>query len=128
MKGFLQRELDTFLKNDVFSIAFLDPAWKEQEVQEAIKNNVLKASAIRDIALVVIDFMSEMEEFQKRLFEKKKFVVESHYCMTLDRIPEGVYDEVVQYILTDKDKKQIKLVQLIILFYQYHKILVIQIL
>lgn len=108
LKGFLQRELDSFLKNDVFSIAFLDPAWKEQEVQEAIKNNVLKASAIRDIALVVIDFMSELEEFQKRLFEKKKFVVESHYCMTLDRIPESVYDEVVQYILTDKDKKQIQ--------------------
>lgn len=108
LKGFLQRELDTFLKNDVFSIAFLDPAWKEQEVQEAIKNNVLKASAIRDIAMVVIDFMSELEEFQKRLFEKKKFVVESHYCMTLDRIPESVYDEVVQYILTDKDKKQIQ--------------------
>jgi adenine-specific DNA-methyltransferase len=108
LKGFLQRELDTFLKNDVFSIAFLDPAWKEQEVQEAIKNNVLKASAIRDIALVVIDFMSELEEFQKRLFEKKKFVVESNYCMTLDRIPESVYDDVVQYILTDKDKKQIQ--------------------
>jgi adenine-specific DNA-methyltransferase len=107
LKGFLQRELDTFLKNDVFSIAFLDPAWKEQEVQEAIKNNVLKASAIRDIALVVIDFVSELEEFQKRLFEKKKFVVESHYCMTLDRIPESVYDEVVQHVLTDKDKKQI---------------------
>lgn len=108
LKGFLQRELDTFLKNDVFSIAFLDPAWKEQEVQEAIKNNVLKASAIRDIALVVIEFMSELEEFQKRLFEKKKFVVESHYCMTLDRIPESVYDEVVEYILTDKDKTQIQ--------------------
>lgn len=108
LKGFLQRELDTFLKNDVFSIAFLDPAWKEQEVQEAIKNNVLKASAIKDIAMEVIDFMSELENFQKRLFEKKKFVVESHYCMTLDRIPEGVYDEVVQYILTDKDKKQIQ--------------------
>lgn len=108
LKGFLQRELDTFLKNDVFSIAFLDPVWKEQEVQEAIKNNVLKASAIRDIALVVIDFVSEIEEFQKRLFEKKKFVVESHYCMTLDRIPESVYDEVAQYILADKDQKQIQ--------------------
>lgn len=108
LKGFLQRELDTFLKNDVFSIAFLDPAWNEQEVQEAIKNNVLKASAIRDIALVVIDFVSELEEFQKRLFEKKKFVVESHYCMTLDRIPESVYDVVMQYILTDRDKKQIQ--------------------
>jgi adenine-specific DNA-methyltransferase len=107
LKGFLSRELDFFLKNDVLSIAFLDPTWKEQEVQEAIKNNVLKASVIREISLVVIDFMSELEEFQKRLFEKKKFVVESHYCMTLDRIPVPVYDEVVQHTLTDPDKKQI---------------------
>lgn len=107
LREFLRRELDTFLKNDVLSIAFLDPDWKEQEVQEAIKNNVIKCGAIRDIAFVVIDFISEMEEFQKRLFEKKKFVVESHYCMTLDRIPASVYAEVITHILTDKDKKQI---------------------
>ena len=107
LQGFLHRELDNFLKSDVLSIAFLDADWKEQEVQEAIKNNVLKASAIRDIALVVIEFISELEEFQKRLFEKKKFVVESNYCMTLDRIPANVYDEVIEYILTNKDKKQI---------------------
>jgi adenine-specific DNA-methyltransferase len=107
LKEFLHRELDNFLKSDVLSIAFLDADWKEQEVQEAIKNNVLKASAIRDIALVVIEFISELEEFQKRLFEKKKFVVESNYCMTLDRIPVSVYEEVIEYILTDKDKKQI---------------------
>ena len=107
LREFLHRELDNFLKSDVLSIAFLDADWKEQEVQEAIKNNVLKASAIRDIALVVIEFISELEEFQKRLFEKKKFVVESNYCMTLDRIPASVYDEVIEHILTDKDKKQI---------------------
>jgi adenine-specific DNA-methyltransferase len=108
LKGFLTRELDTFIKNEVFSLAFLNPDWPQKEVEEAIRINTLKATAIRDIALVVIDFMSELEEFQKRLFEKKKFVVESHYCMTLDRIPASVYDEVIQYILTDKDKKQIQ--------------------
>jgi len=108
LKGFLCRELDFFLKNEVLSIAFLDSTWREQEVQEAIKNNVLKASAIRDIALEVIDFISELEEFQKRLFEKKKFVVESHFCMTLDRIPKAIYDEVIQFILTDPEAKQIK--------------------
>jgi len=107
LREFLRRELDTFLKNDVLSIAFLDAEWKEQEVQEAIKNNVLKASAIRDIALVVIDFISELEDFQKRLFEKKKFVIESNYCMTLDRIPASIYNEVIEHILADKDKKQI---------------------
>lgn len=107
LKGFLHRELDNFLKSDVLSIAFLDADWKEQEVQESIKNNVLKASAIRDIALVVIEFISELEEFQKRLFEKRKFVVESNYCMTLDRIPASVYDEMIEHLINDKDKNQI---------------------
>lgn len=108
LRGFLRRELDTFLKNDVLSIRFLDPDWAEAEVQEAIKNNVLKCGAIRDIALTVIDFVGELEDFQKRLFEKKKFVVQSHYCLTLDRIPADVYDEVMEAILTDADRKQIK--------------------
>ena len=75
LKAFLRRELDFFLKNEVLSIQFLDADWKEQEVQEAIKNNVLKAAAIRDIAFLVIDFMSELEEFQKRLFERKNLLL-----------------------------------------------------
>ncbi len=108
LRGFLKRELDFFLKNEILSIQFLDSNWKEEEVQEAIKSNVLRASAIRDIAVSVIDFVSELEDFQKRLFEKKKFVVQSDYCLTLDRIPSEVYDEITEYILNDPAKKQIK--------------------
>lgn len=108
LRGFLRRELDTFLKNDVLSIQFLDPDWKEAEVQEAIKNNVLKCGAIRDIALTIIDFVGELEDFQKRLFEKKKFVVESHYCFTLDRIPAAIYDKVIDAIVTDGERAQVK--------------------
>lgn len=108
LRGFLSRELDYFLKNEVLSVNFLDPDWKETEVQEAIKLNVLKASAIRDLAMTVIDFLAELEDFQKRLWEKKKFVVQSDYCMTLDLIAdEKVRDKIVDFILTDKDKKQI---------------------
>lgn len=109
LKGFLSRELDYFLKNEVFSISFLDPDWKETEVQQSIKLNVLKTSAIRDLALTVIDFMSELENFQKRLFEKKKFVVQSDYCLTLDRIADKkLLHEILDFILKDKDEKQIE--------------------
>jgi adenine-specific DNA-methyltransferase len=108
LKGFLSRELDYFLKNEVLSVNFLDPDWKENEVQEAIKLNILKASAIRDLALTIIDFLGELEDFQKRLWEKKKFVVQSDYCLTLDTITdEAVLSEVLDFVLNDKEQKQV---------------------
>jgi adenine-specific DNA-methyltransferase len=116
LKGFLSRELDYFLKNEVLSVNFLDPNWNESDVQGAIKLNVLKAGAIRDLALAVIEFLAELEEFQKKLFEKKKFAVQSDYCLTLDRIPsviaseakQSLLDEVLEFVLTDTSESQIK--------------------
>jgi adenine-specific DNA-methyltransferase len=107
LKKFLTRELDYFLKNEILSINFLDPNWREEDVQEAIKLNVVKAGVIREAAYTIINFLSELEDFQRRLFEKKKFVVQSEYVMTMDMIPEEVYDEVVESILNDAEKKQI---------------------
>ena len=34
---------------------------------------------------------SPIEGFQKRLFEKKKFVTETNRCVTLDHVPESLY-------------------------------------
>lgn len=107
LKEFLSRELDFFLKNEVLSIQFLNQDWNEQEVQDAIKNNLLKASCIRELSLTIIDFIGELEDFQKRLFEKKKIVVQSDYCLTIDLIPSNIYDEIINYILSDENKKQI---------------------
>jgi hypothetical protein len=36
----------------------------------------------------------ELENFQKKLWLKKKFVVETQYCVTLDRVPEELYPEI----------------------------------
>jgi len=33
-------------------------------------------------------------EFQKKLWLKKKFVVETNYCITLDRVPEELHPEI----------------------------------
>ena len=43
-----------------------------------------------------------LKTFQKRLFEKKKFVTEVNYCVTLDRVPEELYPEIA------KNKAQIE--------------------
>jgi adenine-specific DNA-methyltransferase len=107
LKGFLCRELDFFLKNDVLNLNFLDTNHNEHEVSTAIHNNFARAAAIKKIALEVIYFLSELEDFQKRMLEKRKFVIDSNYCLTLDRIPETIYSEIIEYILLDSSKKQI---------------------
>lgn len=50
--------------------------------------------AIRRIARKIIDFLAHIENFEKKLWLKKKFVVETNYCVTLDRVPEDLYQEI----------------------------------
>ena len=40
--------------------------------------------------------MAHIEEFQKRLWLKKKFVLSTDYCLTLDRVPEIFYPEIIE--------------------------------
>ena len=60
-------------------------------------NNWLEtAKLVHCIATQIIDFLSHIEEFQKRLWLKKKFVLSTDYCLTLDRVPEKFYPEIAQ--------------------------------
>jgi adenine-specific DNA-methyltransferase len=38
--------------------------------------------------------LAQLENFQKRLWLKKKFVVQCDYCITLDRVPEKLYQHI----------------------------------
>ena len=54
------------------------------------------AQLVHYIATQIINFLSHIEEFQKRLWLKKKFVLSTDYCLTLDRVPEEFYPEITQ--------------------------------
>ena len=54
------------------------------------------AKLVHKIAAQIINFLSHIEEFQKRLWLKKKFVLSTDYCFTLDRVPEDFYPEIAQ--------------------------------
>ena len=86
---FLRRELDFYIKNDVI---FLDDIDEQDEAKT--KEYLTKAKVIRKIARKVIAFLAQIEDFQKKLYLKKKFVVETNYCITLDRVPEALYPEI----------------------------------
>lgn len=106
LSKFLFHELDYFLKNEIFSLNFMNLIADEDYMNETIKSNTVRAFAIKDIATSIIGFLSELENFQKKLFEKKKFVVASDYCLTLDRLPPAISNEVIEYII--KDSAQIE--------------------
>jgi len=89
LKGFLLRELDFFLKNEVLLLDELIAGDKD------LGRHVQRARVVRRVAEDIIDFLAQVEEFQKRLFEKKKFVVWTEYCLTLDRLPEQFWGEVL---------------------------------
>jgi adenine-specific DNA-methyltransferase len=89
--GFLRRELDFYVKNEVMHLDDI-----ENSTAEKAEEYLSKIRAIRRCALPVIRMMAQLEEFQKKLWLKKKFVVETRYCLTLDRVPEALYADICQ--------------------------------
>lgn len=84
--GFLRRELDFYLKNEVMRLDDIEGAEAPK-----VEHYLAKLRVIRRIAHKLTDFLAQLENFQKRLWLKKKFVVETNYCITLDRVPESLY-------------------------------------
>ncbi len=90
--GFLRRELDSYLKSEVISIDNLeltdDPA--------VFMRGLAQVKAIKKVGNKIIDFLAQLEDFQKQLWLKKKFVLETQYCVTLDKVPESLYAEIAK--------------------------------
>ena len=87
--GFLRRELDLYLKTDVLNLDDL-AAGDTLRLQRALA----RTRAVRLVADKIITFLAQIEDFQKQLWLKKKFVLETQYCVTLDRVPETLYPEI----------------------------------
>ena len=95
--GFLSRELDFYIKNEVL---FIDDINTDNE--QAFTTQLSKIRALKQVAQKIISFLAQIENFQKKLWLKKKFVISSDYCITLDRIPETYYAEIAE------NKEQLK--------------------
>ncbi len=87
--GFLRRELDFYIKNEVMHLDDI-----ESEIAPRVEQYLSKIKVIRKIAGKIIDFLAQIEDFQKKLWLKKKFVVETSYCIRLGVIPEEFYPEI----------------------------------
>ena len=88
--GFLRRELDFYIKNEVMHIDDI-----ENESVPRVEQYLSKIKIIRSIAAKIIEFLAQLEDFQKKLWLKKKFVTETSWCVRVGCIPEEFYPEIV---------------------------------
>jgi len=91
LKGFLSRELDFYLKNEVLNLDEMERAG-----EDLAEGWFQLLRIIKRIGMEIIEFLAQIENFQKMLWEKKKFVTETFYCITVGSIPEDFYSEIAQ--------------------------------
>jgi len=87
LKKFLFEQLDYFIKAEVLDI-------ETMEKEKFLDKHITRAKVVREIGGDIIDFLAQIENFQKRLWEKKKFVLKTEYVITTDRVPQEFYQEI----------------------------------
>jgi len=89
LQDFLTQEKERYIKNHILSDlqAILDG--------KLDNTTLIIAKAFESVSSRIIEFLSTIEEFQKKLFTMKKKVVESEYCLTIDNINEKYYPEII---------------------------------
>lgn len=89
LKGFLSRELDFYLKNEVLNLDEMETAGEDRSEGWFQVLRVIKAVGGR-----IIDFLDQIESFQKMLWEKRKFITEAQYCIMVGAIDESFYPDI----------------------------------
>ncbi len=86
LKGFLSHELDFYLKNEVLNLDEMENAGEGMAEGWFQMMRLIKA-----VGNPIIDFLEQIENFQKMLWEKRKFVADTQYCVTLANIAPDFY-------------------------------------
>jgi adenine-specific DNA-methyltransferase len=108
LKGFLQRELDYYIKSELINVDDLYVT-EVDSYFDRLKHNVKTIKVFKNIADTIIEFVSQIEDFQKKLWEKKKFVLSTEWVITIDRLVAYIGEEAAKPILEEviKNEKQV---------------------
>jgi adenine-specific DNA-methyltransferase len=90
LKEFLTRELDLYIKNEIIHLDDIDTINEKR-----VGTYLAKVKAIKRVGKIIIDFLTQIEDFQRKLWLKKKFVVSTDWCITLDKIDEMFFSEII---------------------------------
>jgi len=85
LAGFLNREMEFYLKDQVVHLTDL-----EGDIQPRLRT----IRVIKTLAGEIITFLSQIEEVQKRLFEKRKLALRSDYIISIKEIPSSFWPEI----------------------------------
>ena len=91
LKAFLGRELDHYLRSEVLGLRSL-VAGGEARADAWLD----KMRIIRDVGASVIEFLAQIEGFQRMLWEKRKFVVDVQYCVAVRLVPDELLPRVLE--------------------------------
>ncbi|HAJ33193.1 MAG TPA: site-specific DNA-methyltransferase [Candidatus Atribacteria bacterium] len=96
-KTFLREQFDIWLYQYVFSG---ESEWSEERIKQL--------QILKDIAFKIIDFISQFEDELVKIWNKPKFVLNSNYVITLDRIADKNIELVEKTINHKNIDEQIK--------------------
>ncbi|MFW9878699.1 MAG: DNA methyltransferase, partial [Candidatus Thorarchaeota archaeon] len=94
LKAFLKSELNAFIKNQILGFDIL-----ETHVYEDLQNALKIAGVVEEIAMKLIDLLAQIENFQLKLWNKKNFVLETNFVITIDKIKEYAGNNFLEKIL-----------------------------
>lgn len=82
---FLNQELDFYIKNEVMNLDNIQDSTDFSHIEQ----NLQTIKILKTVAKEIIAFLAQLEDFQKKLWLKKKFVAGCHYLITLDHLTEA---------------------------------------
>lgn len=98
LKGFLLREMDFYIKNEILVIDDIDTT----ETKKFL-SHLAVIKAVKAVGKSIITLMAQLEEYQKKLWLKKKMVASADFLVTLNHIPASLYEEIGQ---NDKQREE----------------------
>ena len=85
---FLNQELDFYIKNEVMNLDNIQDSTDFSHIEQNLQT-IKTIKTIKTVAKEIIAFLAQLEDFQKKLWLKKKFVAGCHYLITLDHLTEA---------------------------------------
>lgn len=95
--GCLRHELDALVQRLTVDVMLdLEGETTRAEELDRLAERVSRARLVRRCGRVLSDALVELEEIRKRHWLRRPLVLESHWCVTLDRVPADLHAQVVR--------------------------------
>lgn len=88
--GFLKNELEEYVKSEIV-------CFNPEDGPDGMNDiDLEKGRVVNEVAIEIISFVNQIEEFKRKLFEKRKFVTESYNLIPVSEIPSKWYSDILE--------------------------------